>query len=253
MALLTLTTDFGNRDEYVGVMKGVILSKNPNAKIVDLTHEIAPFDIEEAAMIIERAYRFFPEKSIHIGVVDPGVGGKRREIIIYSDGHFFVGPDNGIFSFRLKGSKDLMVWEIDRERLGISEVSSTFHGRDIFAPAAAVLSLEVHPSQIGRQTDKFVILGDLFPLESEGGIKGKVVYFDRFGNAVTNIPNTSIGAAQRLEVNGRVLRFFRSYEEGEGVFGVKGSGGFVEISSKMKDVRKLLKIEKGSEVICPKK
>jgi S-adenosylmethionine hydrolase len=111
-SLITLTTDFGTSDEYAGVMKGVILSKNPEAKIVDITHEIEPFNVEQAAIVIERAYKYFPRNTVHIAVVDPGVGGKRKEIIVYAQGHFFVGPDNGIFSFPLKGSKDVMVWEI---------------------------------------------------------------------------------------------------------------------------------------------
>jgi S-adenosylmethionine hydrolase len=250
--LITLTTDFGTSDEYVGVMKGVILSKNPEAKIIDITHEIEPFNVEQAAIVIERAYKYFPRNTVHIGVVDPGVGGKRKEIIVYAQGHFFVGPDNGIFSFPLKGSKDVMVWEIERERLGIKEISSTFHGRDIFAPSAAILSLGNHPSEIGHPTGEFVIIKELFPVERGEDIVGRVIYFDRFGNAVTNIPNSSVEEGV-LEVMGRFLKFFNCYEEWEGVFAIKGSGGFVEISSKMEDVRKLLKIEKGCEVICRKR
>lgn len=251
-SLITLITDFGTKDEYVGVMKGVILSRNPEAKIIDITHEIEPFNVEEAAMILERAYRYFPEKTVHIAVVDPGVGGKRKEIIVHARGHFFVGPDNGIFSFPLKKSKDVMVWEIEREKLGVREISSTFHGRDIFAPCAAILSLGSHPSEVGRLTDEFIILEGLFPVENGDEIVGRVIYFDRFGNAVTSIPNASVEDGV-LEVSGRVLEFFSCYEEGEGVFAIKGSGGFVEISSKMEDVRKLLKIERGCEVICRKR
>ncbi len=250
--VITLTTDFGTKDEYVGVMKGVILSRNSDAKIIDITHEIEPFNVEEAAMIIERAYRYFHERSVHIAVVDPGVGGKRKEIIVFANGHFFVGPDNGIFSFPLKKAKGAKVWEIEREKLNVSEISSTFHGRDIFAPSAALLSLGVHPSKIGRPTNEFVIIKSLFPKEEENELKGKIVYFDKFGNAVTNIPNSYV-EGDFIELEGITLKFSDCYEEGEGVFAVKGSGGFVEISSKMKDVREVLEIKKGSEVRCPMK
>lgn len=250
--LITLITDFGTKDEYVGVMKGVILSKNPEAKIIDITHEIEPFSVEEAAMIIERAYRYFPEKTVHIAVVDPGVGGKRKEIIVHAQGHFFVGPDNGIFSFPLKKSKDVMVWEIRREKLGVNEISSTFHGRDIFAPSAALLSIGVHPSEIGRPIKEFIIIEALFPSQRRDEIRGKVVYFDRFGNAVTNIPNSYVEGGT-IEVKERTLKFSSCYEEGKEVFAIKGSGGFVEISSRMEDVRKFLKIERGCEVIWRKR
>lgn len=248
--VITLVTDFGSKDEYAGVMKGVILSRNPSAKIVDITHEIERFNIGQAAMIIERAHRHFPEGAVHLAVVDPGVGGRRKEIIVEAGGYFFVGPDNGIFSFILKNYENKKVYHIKRESLGCEEISSTFHGRDIFAPVAALLSRGFSPSELGSPADEFVILEDLFPVEVKGGIKGKLLYFDRFGNGVTTIPNHLVDDEWVLEIKGRKLPFFSHYEEGKGIFAVKGSGGFVEISSYMKDLRRITRIKEGCEVLC---
>ena len=141
--IITLITDFGDKSGYVGVMKGVILSINPDCQIVDITHHISPQDREEAAFVLKSAYPFFPPDSIHLVVVDPGVGSERKPIIIESGTHWFVGPDNGVFSFIFLMEGFKQVWEITNTHYFLPRVSSTFHGRDIFAPIAAHLSLGV--------------------------------------------------------------------------------------------------------------
>ena len=138
MGIITLCTDFGNRDPYAGIMKGVILSVDPGARIVDITHEIEPQDVREAAFTVEDYWRYFPAGTVHVVVVDPTVGSSRRPIVVSCDGHFFVGPDNGVFSFAAGRASDIRLRE-DRDLMR-GEISATFHGRDIFSPVAAHLS-----------------------------------------------------------------------------------------------------------------
>ena len=145
--IITLLTDFGLKDPYVGIMKGVILSINPDATIIDITHDITPQNIEEAAFLIEEYHRFFPPGTIHMAVIDPTVGSERRPIIVSKDNNIFIGPDNGLFTLVLD---DAEVYLIENPDFMLTEVSSTFHGRDVFAPAAAHASTGFHPSAFGR-------------------------------------------------------------------------------------------------------
>jgi S-adenosylmethionine hydrolase len=185
MKVITLITDFGLRDPYGGIMKGVSLSINPGATIVDITHGVEPQDIREGAFIIEEYYRYFPEGTIHLCVIDPTVGSARRPIIAAKDGHLFVGPDNGLFTLLYKGGHE--AYAIENIDLMGREISSTFHGRDIFAPAAAHLSMGRHPSAFGRMIPDAVRFADIFPVIEGNRLAGEVVRFDRFGNAITNI------------------------------------------------------------------
>lgn len=185
MKIITLLTDFGTKDPYAGVMKGVILSINPGATIVDITHEVDPQDIREGAFIVEECYRYFPEGTIHLCVVDPTVGSDRRPLIITKDNHFFVGPDNGLFTLLYKG--DCEAYVIENPDFMLREISTTFHGRDIFAPAAAHLSTGFHPSAFGRMVHDAARFADIFPVIEGNRIAGEIVRFDRFGNAITNI------------------------------------------------------------------
>ena len=140
-SIITLTTDFGSKDHYVGVMKGVMLSVNENAHTVDITHCIDSHDISAASFVIGNSYRYFPKKSVHLVVVDPGVGSERRPLAVFADGHFFVGPDNGVFSSVIRSCEDFCAREIKNRDYFLKKISSTFHGRDIFSPVAAHLSL----------------------------------------------------------------------------------------------------------------
>jgi S-adenosyl-L-methionine hydrolase (adenosine-forming) len=182
--VITLLTDFGLQDPYVGIMKGVILSINPDATIVDITHDIMPQNIEEAAFLIEEYHRFFPPGTIHMAVIDPTVGSERSPIIVSKDNNVFIGPDNGLFTLILD---DAEVYLLENPDFMLKEVSSTFHGRDIFAPAAAHASTGFHPSAFGRTISDPVRLYNLLPAVEGYSLKGRIVRFDRFGNAITNI------------------------------------------------------------------
>jgi S-adenosyl-L-methionine hydrolase (adenosine-forming) len=183
--VITLLTDFGLKDPYVGIMKGVILSISPNATIVDITHDIMHQNIEEAAFLIEEYHRFFPPGTIHMAVIDPTVGSERRPIIVSKDNNVFIGPDNGLFTLIL--DDDAEVYLLENPDFMLKEVSSTFHGRDIFAPAAAHASTGFHPSAFGKIISDPMYLENMFPVKNGPSLKGRIVRFDRFGNAISNI------------------------------------------------------------------
>ena len=185
MKSITLLTDFGLKDPYVGLMKGVIFSINPNVHIVDVTHEVEAQDVTEGCFLIKESFPFFGKGSIHVCVVDPTVGSDRRAIVLEHDGHFFVGPDNGLFSLVI--DKRSHVYQIENKRYMLKDVSGTFHGRDIFAPVAAHLSLGLDPAALGNKVDDPVLLPDLHPTIKGHILTGKVVRFDRFGNVLSNI------------------------------------------------------------------
>ena len=199
--IITLTTDFGTSDAYVGIMKGVILSINPNARVVDVTHAIPPQDIYEAAFSIYAAHSYFPKGTIHIIVVDPGVGSDRQAIVCQTESAFFVCPDNGVLSYLLQSVENEEKQPVDAVAIQnsayyLSEVSNTFHGRDIFAPVAAHLSLGVPLDDIGPPAQTLVQLPIQVPELSGNTLTGQIVKIDRFGNAITNISETAIA---RLE------------------------------------------------------
>ena len=185
MKIITLLTDFGLKDPYVGIMKGVILSINPDVTIIDITHDVCPQDIREGAFIMKEYYPYFKSETIHVAIVDPTVGGERRPIILCKDGHFFVGPDNGIFSHLIEGNTE--IYEINNRDLMFKHISPTFHGRDVFAPAAAYLASGIHPSAFGAVIVNPVYLADIFPDIINETLTGEVVRLDGFGNAITNI------------------------------------------------------------------
>lgn len=187
-AIITLTSDFGYKDPFVGIMKGVILSINPLATVVDITHGIRPQNVIEAAFAIETGFKSFPHKTIHIVVVDPGVGSNRRPILVATDCHYFIGPDNGVFSRIYSSSESFSVINITAEHYFLPQRSSTFHGRDIFAPAAAWLSKGINISKFGDPIYKYTELSISVPVKpSSKVIEGEVIYIDHFGNATTNI------------------------------------------------------------------
>jgi S-adenosylmethionine hydrolase len=183
--VITILTDFGLKDPYVGIMKGVILSINPEATIVDITHDISRQNIEEAAFLVEEYYRFFPLGTIHMAIIDPTVGSGRRPIIMSKDNNIFIGPDNGLFTLILDSNAE--VYLIENPDFMLKEVSSTFHGRDIFAPAVAHASAGLHPSTFGRIIFDPIRLDNILPSIEGHFLKGRIVRFDRFGNAITNI------------------------------------------------------------------
>jgi S-adenosylmethionine hydrolase len=185
--VLSLLSDFGLKDPYVAEMKAVIHSINPDARIVDVSHEVKKFDIRMGAFVLASAVPYFPAKSVHVAVVDPGVGTSRRPIIVETGRSFFVGPDNGVLMLAASKEKISSVYDIANPEYMLSVVSSTFHGRDIFAPAAAHLSLGVSPSSFGSVLDDYVFPDFAKPKVEDGFLAGEVLYVDDFGNVVSNI------------------------------------------------------------------
>ena len=233
--IITLTTDFGLRDHYVGAMKGVMLSINEDVRPVDITHCIDSHDIRAASFVIGNSYRYFPKNTVHLVVVDPGVGSGRRPLALFADGHFFVGPDNGVFSSVIRRCEDFSAREIKNRDYFLKEISSTFHGRDIFSPVAAHLSLGVSFPGIGPQIrDPEILPGDGYSVNG-AEIRGTVVYTDKFGNLVTSIPAEAVrdGARAVVKVGDKefagISESYSSAEPGEIVV-VGGSGGYIEIS-----------------------
>lgn len=191
--IITLTTDFGHRDPYVAMMKGVILSINPPAGIVDITHGIPAGSIREGSSIIKEAYRYFPPGTVHVGVIDPGVGGNRRPIAVVSGNHFFVGPDNGLFWPIIEAHPRTEVIHLTEKRYWMDTISSTFHGRDIFAPVAAHLSRETDPHLLGEKINNPVVLTSPLIRREHDMLVGEVIRVDHFGNLITNITGEELG------------------------------------------------------------
>ena len=185
--VVTLTSDFGIQDSYVGTMKGVILRIYPAAKLVDLTHQVSPQDVLEASLVLEGAYRYFPEGTVHLTVVDPGVGTSRRAILLQAGPFYFVGPDNGIFTRVLGSEPEARVFAIENPHYRLSQISDTFHGRDIIAPVAAYLAQGIDPAEFGPQITDPVLLPLPLPRRWGNQIQGEVVSIDGFGNVITNV------------------------------------------------------------------
>jgi len=240
--VITLLTDFGVQDYFVASMKGVILTINPEAVIVDITHDIPPQDVFKAALTLWACYKYFPPGAIHIVVVDPGVGTERKPLIIQTRNYFFVGPDNGVLSVAAEDDGVVRVFEIDVSKLrGRERVSYTFHGRDIFAPAAAYLSLGVPPEEIGKPIDNYVRLRLEKPKRiSDRTFECQIVYIDRFGNVYTSVREEhlrELGQISKVKVelpDGRMVEmpFCKSYgyvQPGREV-ALINSEGFLELA-----------------------
>ncbi len=185
--MITLTSDFGYKDAFVGIMKGVIAGINPQARIIDLSHGVAPQDVMGAALLLRHSVNYFPHGTVHVAVVDPGVGSARRPILIESAGNYFVGPDNGVLSLACAEAKPLRAIQLLNTAYHRPTVSSTFHGRDIFAPVAAYLSLGVTAASFGEPIEDFAQIAWPAVSVSSTGVQGEVVYIDGFGNLFTNI------------------------------------------------------------------
>jgi len=185
--MITLTTDYGYQDPFVGIMKGVITGINPQAQIIDLSHGVPPQNVMAAGLILQHSIRYFPSGTIHVVVVDPGVGSARRPILLELNGNYFVGPDNGVLSVALERKQPNHVIHLSNLEYQLQPTSATFHGRDIFAPVAAHLSLGVPPTEFGKSLDSFVTLFMPHVIRSEHRVDGEIIYVDGFGNLFTNI------------------------------------------------------------------
>jgi S-adenosylmethionine hydrolase len=250
--IITLLTDFGTRDYFVGAMKGAILSINEKAKIIDITHEISPQDVPEAAFTILNYYRTFPPKTVHVCVVDPGVGSDRRSILVETKDYFFAAPDNGILSFVLAEEKNYRVIEITNEKYFRRPVSQTFHGRDVFAPVAAYLSAGVAPNEFGREAADFVRFEAVAPeKKSDEETIGEIVYIDHFGNLITNLKPENLPAKFFLRINGKNIEKHQKYyaeakQTGE-IFSIIGSAGFLEIVAFQDSAKGILSVDTGTK------
>jgi S-adenosyl-L-methionine hydrolase (adenosine-forming) len=236
MSIVTLTTDFGVRDYYVGALKGVILSIAPDARLIDLTHEIPPQDVLAGAFVLRHAAREFPPDTVHLAVVDPGVGSSRRPLAARGRDQYWVGPDNGLFSFAFD-APDGEVRAIDAPALTGARRSATFHGRDLFAPIAAHLSRGLSLSAVGPLVTDPVQLEELIPQRGDERIEGQILHIDRFGNLVTSIAAADLagwkdGLRIHLSADRHLNRLCRTYADvppGE-LLALIGSADLLEIS-----------------------
>lgn len=250
---IALLTDFGTQDGFVGAMKGVILSINPGVQIVDISHEIEPFNVLEGALLLKAHYKYFPKGTIFVAVVDPGVGSERKPIALRVGEYFFVGPDNGIFDLvvrELEGPPSAVV--LENRKYQLPRVNNTFHGRDIFAPAAAYISKGVPLKEFGRELGYELKLN--FPeVRKEGSVlRGEIIHFDRFGNAITNIPCGKYSHGEFRGESLKVVPFFQAGERGK-LNLICGSFGFMEIFTPMGSAKDKFNIELGEEFIVWRK
>jgi S-adenosyl-L-methionine hydrolase (adenosine-forming) len=257
--IITLLTDFGARDHYVASMKGVILGINPFCTLVDISHHVRPQDIREGAFILANAFSSFPRRTIHLAVVDPGVGGPRRPILVATHNYFFVGPDNGIFTPALHREKVELVVHLNNERYFLPHASSTFHGRDLFAPVAAHLSLGEKPESFGVEIDSWEELNLNWPVPKGKELGGEIIHIDTFGNLISNIDEqTLFGFTKGRPFSVKAGRFSfhglkKGYWEGKRgeVIALIGSGGFLEISVRDGSAERRLRMKKGNRIrIC---
>ena len=270
-AVITLTTDFGLKDGYVASLKGVILNINPKAIIVDITHFIDPQNILQAAFILHTVCPYFPDGTIHLVVVDPGVGSDRRAILLRTDSAYFIAPDNGVLSYIINGSgrtfvslphtgpsvdsvkinKSVQAVAITNSKYWLEAVSTTFHGRDIFAPVAAHLSLGLDYRVFGEPTDCLNTITIPSPyVNASGDTVGQILHIDNFGNLVTNIKDESIPEQEiNIELMGQTIAgVCRFYAEKQGLIAVVGSSGHLEISLSNGNAADFLGAKVGDEV-----
>lgn len=255
--IITLLTDFGFADHYVAAMKGVILGICPRARLIDITHEIAPFAISEGAYKLAQVWKYFPRGTVHLAVVDPGVGSVRRAMAAEMEGHRFVAPDNGLLTMVISSGRGAKVREITARRYFREPVSNTFHGRDIFAPVAAHLAKGLALAKVGRPlTDQ--VKGDFAkPTQlPDGRWRGTVLSVDRFGNIITNFDWASfheiVGRPFSLKLASRTLtKYSKTYASAPAgrPFVTQGSSGYIEVSINKINAAALLKAAPGMTVI----
>jgi S-adenosyl-L-methionine hydrolase (adenosine-forming) len=239
---ITLLTDFGSADYYVAAMKGVILGIHPEAQLVDISHEIRPFAIPQAAFVLSQAWQHFPKGTVHLIVVDPGVGSARRPILAEAGGQRFVAPDNGVLTLVFDAIADHKVREITASRFFRQPVSQTFHGRDIFGPVAAHLAAGLPPARFGKRIDDYVRL----PFST-----GTVLHIDRFGNVVTTFRADDLRSPFSLRIGERrISRLATSYADVEPgrLFVIAGSAGFLEVSINQGSAAEALRVSAGAPV-----
>jgi S-adenosylmethionine hydrolase len=277
MSCIVLLTDFGSADWFVGTLKGVIASIAPKAQVIDLCHDIPPGDVKAGAFALLTSYRYFPRGTIFVAVVDPGVGGPRDAMLAEAHGYQFLGPDNGVLAYALAGgppgtggarhapfrpviaeAPPYRLRAIENPEYRLPDASATFHGRDIFAPAAAHLSLGKTPGSFGRKKDTFVELPFPVPYMAKGAVVGEIVHIDRFGNAITNVTPRDLEALPEKKRKGAIAlvskgktfplsAFYAQVGDGKNA-SVPGSSGFLELAISKGNAAKKFGLKRGDPV-----
>jgi S-adenosylmethionine hydrolase len=256
--LITLTTDFGTSDYFVGAMKGAIASILPEARIHDITHQVTPYDVLGGALTVASSYRYWPAGTIHVVVVDPGVGTARRPLLVSACGQYFIAPDNGVLSLVFDRESEVRAWHITAEKYFVQPVSRTFHGRDIFAPSAAWLARNGQPESFGPEVTDYERLALPRPEISASTIRGVVLRADHFGNLLTNLraedaPQIASGARFRLKIGNaaitRLVATFGEAAQGEACLLV-GSSGYFEIAANRASAAQITGASAGSPFVA---
>jgi len=259
--IITLTTDFGLRDPYIAEMKAVILGICPNVTIVDISHDIEKFDIRMGAYVLASASQYFPEGTIHVAVVDPGVGTKRRPILIQTKHSFYIGPDNGLLVLAAKNQGIDHIYEISNRKLMLAKISNTFHGRDIFAPIAAHLANGTPPIKIGPEMHDILTPRFAEVIRKKDMFVGEVLHIDGFGNIITNfgkkelelmnVRNTAIVKLKNVRLKLKLCKAYMEVEPQEPL-AIIGSHNFLEISINQGNAAKTLNVNRGDKVTIVK-
>jgi len=259
ISVITLLTDFGDRDYFVASMKGVILGINPQARIVDLSHGVTPHQIDEAAYLLKASYKYFPDGTVHVAVVDPGVGSLRRPLLVTTSRHFFVAPDNGLLSYIYQEETGIEVRQIENKQYRLDSEGATFDGRDLFAPAAAWLTKGQQPGSYGKLVRDYVTLPLAEPEWQGSVLAGTIVYVDRFGNLISNLTPFHVkevtGRTRRSDVGFRIggvtiSGLVRSYSQGDPAapHALINSNGQVEVFIKEGSAAEVLKVSRGERI-----
>ena len=262
--IITLLTDFGSRDAYVGIMKGVALGICPAARLVDLTHEVPPQAVRVGALLLRSALGYFPDGTVHLAVVDPGVGSARNPVAVLGERAILVGPDNGLLAPAATALGSYVVRRLTCQQLFRRPVSATFHGRDLFAPVAAYVDGGTSLEEIGAEIEDYVRFEIPRPrsVETRGVIEGRIIHIDRFGNCVTNFTEAElkpdeITPSTKLHIAGREVRRFGAYfaeaTDRDDLFAYPGSAGFWEIALWRRSAAEFINARRGDEVILVKK
>ena len=254
--VITLTSDFGSADHLVGTMKGVILNINPDVEIVDITHSVLPYDLLDGALAIGQAYKYFPPRTVHVVVVDPGVGTDRRPLLVTAGTQYFVAPDNGVLSMVYAQEESLTVRHASAEHYFLQPMSTTFHGRDVFAPVAGWLSKNWQTQSFGEEVTDFVRFALPKPKPAGNGLKGLVLRADNFGNLLTNfsaedMPQVIAGMKFKMRVgNTEISKFAQTFGNGapNELVLILGSSGFFEIAVNRGNAAKVIGVNRGAEV-----
>jgi hypothetical protein len=251
--LIALLTDFGLKDGFVGTVKGVIKSINPSVDIVDISHDIASFDILEGALVLKASYKYFPKSTVFTVVVDPGVGTKRNAIIVKTENYIFVAPDNGVLSFITEEERIEKIIKINNEKYTLKKDNNTFHGRDIFAPVSAYITKGVPIYEFGIELKNIKKIKLAKPVYGENSIEGQIIKFDKFGNGITNIEfidKFKTGYVNNVKIHG-IINSFLEGEKGK-LYLIKGSFGYYEVATPLSSAKELFNLKEGDKVIIEK-